>query len=237
MDLEKTLKKVGLTQNESKVYLALAKLGSSKAGRISKEASLNRTSTYNSLKSLLEKGLASYVIIGKVKWFQASDPRNLKIYLKNKLDELDEVLPSLSRTFSSKKLKESVSLFKGKKGVKTVLEDILSSGEENCIFGSEGQLEERMPNYSKKFLKKLKKSNVKMRSIVRKGRKIDKSRRVKVRFVPKDIESPMVTNIYKDKIALIIWSEPPEVVLIQNKMAAKAYKSYFELMWKNAEKR
>ena len=237
MNLEKTLEKVGLTQNESKVYLALAKLGSSKAGRISKQASLNRTSTYNSLKSLLEKGLVSYVIIGKVKWFQASNPKNLKIYLKNKIEELDEVLPIISNTFSSKKLKESVSLFKGKKGVKTVLEDVLSSGEENCIFGSEGQLEERMPNYSKKFLKKLGKSNVKVRSIVRRGREVGKNKNMKVRFVPKKIESPMVTNIYKDKIALIIWSDIPEVVLIQNEIAARAYKSYFELMWKNSAKK
>lgn len=237
MEPQKTLQKAGLSRNEAKVYLALLKTGSSKAGRISKQAGINRTSTYNSLKSLLEKGLISYVIIGKVKWFQASHPRNIKVFLKNKLEVLDETLPELSKTFSSKKLKKSVSLFKGNKGVRTVLEDIISTGEINCIFGSEGLLEERMPAYAARFIRNIRKNNLKIRSLVRSGRKGEVSNNADIRFVPKNVESPVVTNIYGNKIALIIWSDPPEAVLIENQMAAKAYKSYFELMWANAEKR
>ena len=102
MQANAALKTVGLSENEAKVYQALLSLGSSKAGRVSKVAELDRTSTYNSLKSLLEKGLASYVTIGKVKWFAASNPQNLKAFLTDKLERLEDVLPALEKEFGAR---------------------------------------------------------------------------------------------------------------------------------------
>ncbi len=235
MEHEKILQKIGLSQNEARVYLTLLKIGSSKAGRISKECALNRTSTYNSLRSLIDKGLVSYVIIGKVKWFQASPPSNLEVYLKNKMEVLHEGLPELQRIYQSNTMESSVRLFKGNKGVRTVLEDIISTGETNLILGSEGQLEERMPHYASRFTRQLSGKGIKVRSLVRSGRKGEVSDRAEVRFVPEDVESPMVSNIYGNKIALIIWSDPPEAILIENEMAARAYRSYFELIWESAD--
>ena len=50
-------------------------------------------------------------------------------------------------------------------------------------------------------------------------------------------ESPAVTNIYGDKIAIIIWTDEPEGIIIENAAAAKAYKSYFDIMWQQANKK
>lgn len=237
MDLEETLEHIGLSGNDAKVYLALLREGSSKAGTVAKSSELNRASTYNSLDSLVKKGLASYVIIRGVKWFQASDPRNLRKFLENKMDFIDAALPELEEIHSSEKLPERVSLYKGKRGVKTVLEDILANADENCLFGSEGQLKERMPIYAEKFLRRLRRNGIKVRSLVRKGREKEQAYpSTEVRFVPKSVESPVITNIYDNKIALLIWSDPPEAVIIENEMAAKAYKSYFEFMWEHAKK-
>ena len=47
----------------------------------------------------------------------------------------------------------------------------------------------------------------------------------------------MMTKIYDDKIAIIIWNNVPEAVIIHNahnKDAALLYKNYFDFMWKNA---
>ena len=107
------LQKVGFSINESKVYLNLIKLGSAKAGKISKEANLDRSSTYNSLQSLLQKGLCSYVTIGKIKWFQCSSSKNIVKYLSNKVETAKEFLPELEKVRKQTKLKENVTLFKG----------------------------------------------------------------------------------------------------------------------------
>ena len=77
MSVENVLENLGFSPNEIKVYLALNDHGSSKAGKIAKIAKIDRSSCYNSLKNLIEKGLASYVCIGKVKWFQATGPKRL----------------------------------------------------------------------------------------------------------------------------------------------------------------
>ena len=148
MELYNTLKHSGLTKNESKIYLALIRLGSVKAGQVSKETEFNRTTTYECLKSLGSKGLVSYVIIGKIKYFQASNPKNLEMYMQDKLDDIKSILPELEKQYKSTKLKENIRLFKGNKGVKSVLNDIIENAKENYIFGSEGQLEERLPEAS-----------------------------------------------------------------------------------------
>jgi sugar-specific transcriptional regulator TrmB len=80
-NVEKTLEKLGFSQNEIKVYLTLNDHGSMKAGRIAKLAHMDRSSCYNAIKMLLEKGLASYVLIGKVKWFRATGPKRLLDYV------------------------------------------------------------------------------------------------------------------------------------------------------------
>jgi len=231
------LKRIGLKNNEAKVYLTLLKLGSTKAGKISKNAELDRSSTYNALKSLLKKGLVSYITLKKVKYFQVSNPENIKIYLKDKLETINNILPDLKKQYKTQKLEENVRLFKGRKGVKYVLDDILKEGKENLVFGSEGQLKQNYPLYAKQFAFRIKKREILIKSIVRENRVKKDTDFTKYKYISSKSESPVVTNIYGNKIAIIIWSEPPEIILIENKKAADSYREYFEFMWKNAKKK
>ena len=93
--IEKTLEYLGFSPNEVKVYLALNDHGSIKAGKVAKLAKIERSSCYNSLKSLAERGLVSYVLIGRVKWFQATGPKRLLDYVKEQEENVKEILPAL----------------------------------------------------------------------------------------------------------------------------------------------
>ncbi len=189
------------------------------------------------MKLLLQKGLCSYVTIGKIKWFQCSSSQNIITYLNNKVKTAKGFLPELEKVRRQTKLKENVTLFKGIKGVKTVFEDILNSAKENLIFGSEGQFSKRMPLFAKQFTKRLESNGIKVKSIIRTNREEKSSlKKYNLRTIDSTAESPVVTNIYSNKIAVIIWSEVPEVILIENKKAADAYRDYFKFMWKHAEK-
>jgi len=230
------LKHSGLTKNESRIYLSLLRKGSSKAGTISKDSELDRTSTYNCLKSLLQKGLASYAVIGKIKYFQPANPTNIEIYLKDRLDTVKQIMPDLQKMYKSTKLEQNVRLFKGKKGVKFILDDIIKERKENCIFGSEGQLKKFYPYYADRFVSQLKENRIKVRSIVRFTRRKNNTKYQEYRFITAESESPVVTNIYGNKIGIIVWSDNPEVILIENKTSAEAYREYFEFMWKSAKK-
>lgn len=235
--MKNKLKKIGLSENEAQIYITLTKNGSSKAGEISKYASMDRSSTYNALKSLIQKGLVSYVTIGKIKWFQCSNPKNLQSHIQSKLDAAKEIVPELDSIRKSTKLKENVRLFKGNKGIKTVLNNILENAKENLIFGSEGQFSKNMPLFAEHFKEKMKRKGINVKSVIRSNRALDESSKNKIRKIPMAVESPVVTNIYSDKIAIIIWSEVPEAILIENKKAADAYKDYFSYLWKHAEKK
>jgi len=235
--MKNKLRKIGLSENEATVYIILIKNGSSKAGDISKHASMDRSSTYNAVKSLIQKGLVSYVTIGKIKWFQSSNPKNLQTYLESKLDTAKEIVPELDTLRKSNKLKENVRLFRGNKGIKTVMNDILENAKENLFFGSEGQFSKNMPLYSRQFQDKMKKKGIVVKSIIRSNRKQEiENKKTNVKRIPMGVESPVVTNIYEDKIAILIWSEEPEAILIENKKAADAYKDFFNYVWKKADK-
>ncbi len=235
--IERVLENLGFSPNEIKIYLALNDHGSSKAGKVAKIAKIDRSSCYNSLQRLIEKGLVSYVSIGEVKWFQATGPKKLLDYLKEQEEDVKEILPDLDARHKASKIKGQVRLFKGIKGVRTILQDILRTGKNNLIFGNENQLEERMPAYQKQFVRQLKEQKIFVKEIVREDRDNPTSNPKQTRYVSKSVESPVVTNIYGDKIALIIWTDEPEGIVIENEAAAKAYRSYFEFMWKHARKK
>lgn len=59
---------------------------------------------------------------------------------------------------------------------------------------------------------------------------------VEIRHLPKEYESPVSLNVYNEKAAIIVWGIEPAAILISNKEVAKAFRNYFELMWKIARK-
>jgi HTH-type transcriptional regulator, sugar sensing transcriptional regulator len=236
MNIEKTLEKIGFSPNEIKIYIVLNENGSLKAGKIAKLAKIDRSSCYNSLKSLQEKGLLSYVLIGKVKWFQVAGPKRLLDYLKEQEEEIKEIIPELDKRHKAGKIEGQVRLFKGIKGIKSIFLDIARTGKNNFAFGSEGQFSEKMPEFAKQFDRLKKENKIHTKLIIREGRKEIDNKTTEYKYIPNASESPAVTNIYGDKIAIVIWTDEPEGIIIENEAAAKAYKSYFDFMWKNAKK-
>jgi len=241
-ELAETLKRIGLSHNEAKVYLTLLKIGSSKAGRISKETNINRTTTYDALKSLLEKGLVSYVIKSSNKWFDAVNPKRLLESLKENEEELQRILPEMHALLKVPKERHNVTLFYGPKGIKSIFQDMIKTAEPISVLDSECYMPEKMLYYTQYFVKQLNKKKIRVRHLVRESPEVRKtwedesvspSKFTEVKFASLKFKSNSVIDIYGDKVAIIIWSEPPEAVIIQNKSVSEIFRNYFELLWKN----
>ena len=171
--IEQELRDLGFTDNEVKVYLALLRIGRGKAGRISKECSLERTSTYNALKKLQEKGLVSYVIEANRKIFAVAEPTKILDMFKENEERAKLLIPKLEQLKKTEQEKENILKFRGYAGVKTVLNDILKTckdGEEHYIIGSEGQLTQRMPTFANIFVARKDRKKLKAKILLRKGR-------------------------------------------------------------------
>jgi len=133
-NIQSVLENLGFSPNEIKVYLALNDHGSSKAGKVAKIAKIDRSSCYNTLKCLIEKGLVGYVSIGQVKWFQSAGPKKLLQFIKEQEEDIKEILPDLDARHKATKASGQVRLFKGLKGVRTIFQDIISSGAKRIFF-------------------------------------------------------------------------------------------------------
>src|SRR3990167_7271842 len=86
----KILEDIGLTEGETKVYLALLRLGATKTGPLAKEARVSSSKVYKILDRLIQKGLAGYVTRGQTKYFTALEPKRILEYMEQKEQMLKE---------------------------------------------------------------------------------------------------------------------------------------------------
>jgi len=85
------LKKLGLTQNESNVYLYLNKNGSKKAKEIARNQKIPRTQTYHLLTALQNKGMIT-VISDRITKFEGIEfEKALDILINNELKRIEEL--------------------------------------------------------------------------------------------------------------------------------------------------
>jgi len=103
--IESQLQKIGLNENESKVYLASLKLGPATAQQIAAKALVSRPNTYIMIESLSKKGIMSSHFRGKKRYFTAGEPRQLLYVIdqqRSRLDEQEkaakEIIDALGRT-------------------------------------------------------------------------------------------------------------------------------------------
>ena len=232
------LQQIGFNLNGAKVYLALLKLGSSQAGRISKEAGINRTTTYDSINRLIEGGLVSYTVQANKKVFHAVAPFELLNQAKEKEKIVEEILPELNKIFHESKEKEESNIFKGRKGIRSILDGILDY-KEYVSFGSSGRFLEIMKHDFELFQRMKREKKIKARVILPETSK--RTEQVKLaysnfKYIAEEFSSPTTTFVYGNNTVIIVWSENPIATLIKSEEVAKSYKNYFELLWKIAEK-
>ena len=245
MEVKVILEDAGLAGNEVKVYLALLELGSALAGEITKKSGVNRTNVYDALDKLIDKGLVSYVIKANRKYFEASNPERIISYLsekenefKRKKENINSILPELESKRKLGKDQQEATIYKGKKGLKSIAEDVLKTKKELLAFGAEGRFVELFTHYAEQWHMRRKKLKIPVKIIYsEKVRKIKSKANfpiLKMRFNHSIYDTPATTWIYGDKVAIVVWSDQPITTLIRSKELVKTYKQFFKFLWNNS---
>ncbi len=236
MEISK-LMELNLTKNEALVYKALLELGPSQAGLISGKTGLHRRTVYDTIEMLIKKGLIGYIKNNNRKMFEASSPRRFLDIIKEKEHIISDILPEMLQIYEEEKEKQETNFYKGKQGLKMVLEDQIETKKEIFILGASPIAYEVLQFYFKWFDKRRKEHKIKAKILFSQRDINIKIPFAEIKYLPQKYASPVAVNIYGDKVAIILWSkENPTVLVIKNKEISEGYKKYFEILWRIAKK-
>ena len=225
------LKNLGFEEKEIKIYLVLIKLGDAAALKISQEARIDRTTTYDILERLIGKGIVSSYVKNNSRTFSAISPNKLLIHFKEKFSSLESILPELNKIATEKSEKVKCELFVGKEGLKAVGKDLVNTAKEYRVIGIRKEYEEILGYFNDQSILKLDSFKAKEIAIVEKGAKFIKLKNGAYKYLDKKLLSPVTTLIYGNKVVFFIWKEPYFAVSIESTELARAQTEYFNILW------
>jgi len=247
--IEQILEKIGLTKQESKVYLALLELQQAQTGKLCRFTKIASSNIYNILDSLIKKGLVSYRMQNNIKVFMPSPPETLNELFLEKQRKLDKERKQVTELISNLKKKEvkqqpqsNYKYFEGIVGIKSMWHEINNNmSKKNIIkcYTCQEKGYKRLVGFYDEHHKLRVKKRVKSRLIFPfDEKKIAKKRRrqlAKVKFM--DLKNDAEWGIIGDTIYIqYITSKKPRSFLIKDKIFAKTFEQVFDQLWKQSKK-
>jgi sugar-specific transcriptional regulator TrmB len=152
--IEKTLYRLGLSKNEIKIYIYVARTGEHKASEISEALSIYRTETYRILRDLEKKGLISSVFEKPLKFIATPfekaldtliETKKMKINLLEKRKEsLVDLWLSLPKQETENERKEVFQVLEGEEQISLQADEILNNAKKEVfVFASDHDI----PNF------------------------------------------------------------------------------------------
>jgi transposase-like protein len=247
--MEEILQKIGLADNEAKLYLYLLKNPNKTAQQLAKETGIQRTNIYRLLDRLIEYQLISSDD-SPVKTFVASAPQNLQVILNNKQTELKQVSASLSALMPVFRAQHSLSLDKpgvlhmaNKNGLELLLKDMAHSRTEILLFASDDvPLDQETLASFRQLIYQRKKNGILTRALFHNGNRNEEiinnfsEMGIFVRFLG-SVPFRSDIAIYENNIAFTVYEPSLNVTVITNVHIAGVMRLLFEQLWDSSEQR
>lgn len=237
------LKEFGLSETEIALYTTLLKTGDSTANRLAKITGIKRTTTYDNLALLINKGIVSIVTKENVTYYLASDPHKIIRLIEDKKDRINKIIPELQSLKEIAKDTTGVTFFEGKKGVLTVLNDIIDEKKELWFYGSRKKALVALQHYPENFIQKRAEHKIPLKAVLAKEDKGDPAYNDKKAYALSNLKflehfNNTSTNvfIYGDKVAFMTYGENLVGIIIKNTDVVKQQRELFNLFWKIAKK-
>lgn len=242
MDLSRVLENIGLTEKESKIYLALLEIKEALPSTIAKKAGVKRPTSYLILEQLIQKGLVSKIKKGAYFYFQPVNPHSILEDQYKKYNELEKALPDLLSMHALYSVRPQVSFFEGKEGIIRIMEDTLKTSTEllcwaDTTLATNTLLKDYYPTYIKTKVER----GIWLRGIFSydkyalKYQKDGQKELREVYLIPKE-KFPFKNeiNIYDNKVAIV--SHQDQIgVIIENKNIADTQRSIFNFAFEYAK--
>jgi len=237
---EQILEEIGLSRNEAKIFVSLLDLGSSTAGKIAEKSNVHRTNVYDALERLIEKGLVSFVIKGKIKLFESTDPKILMSLIKEKENKLQTIMPQLLLSQQLAKDKSEAHIYQGVVAVRNMLNHFVELGQPRYTYGVPKRASEMITKcFLENYHRRRANAKIPMKMIYNSDAKervkwLNKQPYTETRYSAPDCDSPVSTTICGDEVVMTLYDDTPLTIQIKNAKIAQAYKRYFDVLWSHA---
>ena len=228
---------LGLRDKEARVYLALVRAGETTAGALAKDTGIHPRSVYDALESLVSKGLVTFVERDFKRYFSALGIDAIMGWIDERKAVAEELAPILEE---QRKGNESpaVRVFRGKAGIRSIMEDQLKEKNPIYYYGGSGQLWKYLYAYTKKWNKRRKKLGIAVKILF-----LDKPevRRLlaesgwQMRPMAEKFATPFW--LYGNKMGIILWQHgEPLTIMVESPLVARTYMHFFNTAWRAAKK-
>lgn len=241
------LQLIDLDGRDFRVYKTLLQLGASSVRAIAHSCSINRGSTYESLKKLATKGLVSFQQhTEKTKRYVAEDPQRLNDLVRERELELlmlgSQLKPHLA--FLEKNKDHSFSLptrlYEGDEGVAAILRDVLATTakqpEKTYRTISSQKVSDNLYRRFKNYTAQRVKNNISVKVLSADGG--DEADFAERRILKSDdLTLHAYTIIYGTKTAIISITDLniPHGLVIDDPSITNTQKTLFDLLWLQAK--
>ncbi len=241
--LENDLKKLDFSENLTKIYMTILRLGASRAGDVLKETKLQRSVVYAGLEELVERGLISKTLVKGVAQFTPNDPTSLVSEAEEKKLLAQKIAVSLKK-FQAVSNREA-RLYEGSDIIEQVSDKSLATenGETVYFLGpSKFGVQSNLDSYWRRYHRERVKKGILCKILYDKNtprNTVDERNKLEgceAKYMPFGIDQPMWMLIFEDTVAMVIpGDEPPIAFVIKSKQTAEGFKNYFEYLWKQVE--
>ena len=243
---DKVLMELGLSQNESKIYLALLEHGAANPTIIAEESGIHRVNVYDSLAKLKERGLVSEIIYAGKRQFQAAPPEALKNIIKEKEIRLSKILPELQMAGRLALNSQTVQMYEGYDFIRNLFLHFLEINEDILALDVPKYVVENMGTFfqdvihTRRAAQKQNMYHIYNKDALDRIRFLNSLPFTQARYLDKEVSLNEMTLICGDEVSIHIFSldpsKKPIVIVIKDKMVADTFRRNFFLLWDQATK-
>ncbi len=246
MDLVKNLHRLGLSENQARVYLSCLQLGTGSVLEIAKGAGLKRPTVYLLLDELESKGLVIRICHGKRAVYRAESPEHITTDLEDKLALCTEILPSLKAIHNFDPEKPTIRIAEGVQEVRETYNTLFTylkhhPGEELLIFGS---LKDAVENFrtsvidyfyevmskSQNPIREIGNDDIETRHYYRRSARLNPHHQLRV--IRNDGRFSQADNmLYGNTIITFSFKREIFAVTMESAGIAETYRTFFNMAW------
>jgi sugar-specific transcriptional regulator TrmB len=248
-ELKELLLGVGFSEKEAAVYLAILALGRGTASQMARAAHIHRTTVYEILGELFDKGLVTLSGREPKQEYVAESPDRLQEYIseqvkikQKELKQVESILIPQLKSIHAVGNRPKVMFYEGEEGMRKVYEDTLTSHEPIRAYADLGNMYIGLPGYFPEYFRRRAGKGIAIRAIVpdteagRERKKFDKEEMREIALVPREkFQFTPEINVYDNKVMIASWKEKLGII-IESGEISDAMKTIYELAWAEAKR-